>query len=382
MIMVLLIYTIILSFKWWHSYRYITKHSPKACGQTQMVQSITIMQPILSGDPELAAMLEQNLRNNQAPTYLWLIDQDDAVGKSITQVLQHQYAHIDIQIVECPPCPEGINPKLLKLNIGAGLIEEGLVVILDDDTVLPAATLSALAEALNVGKLATALPYYQAAKGGWASITAQFVNSNSALTYLSQAQLVGAVTLNGMCYALGLKDIRALDNFKGILKELTDDYALATILKQSGHKIVQVPQPVYVKTSVANGQHYISLMHRWFVFSTLLWASEPWRKKAFIGVLYAMPPVLFAIVVCQLLFLATNPASFIISGLALAIRSFMIVTLNKRLTGKARHHVLASIIAELAQTFHLIHASLVRSIRWRSRRYVVKANGQFKNVST
>jgi ceramide glucosyltransferase len=41
----------------------------------------------------------------------------------------------------------------------------------------------------------------------------------------------------------------------------------------------------------------------------------------------------------------------------------------------------ASLLAELAQPLHALHAALRRTIRWRSRRYHVRANDDFAELS-
>ena len=44
---------------------------------------VTVMQPILSGDPSLGRNLEENLRYNPEARFLWLIDEDDGVARDL-----------------------------------------------------------------------------------------------------------------------------------------------------------------------------------------------------------------------------------------------------------------------------------------------------------
>ncbi len=372
-------YLIIFLIKWGLSLSYSIKDGRKKANLSKDEETVTVIQPILSGDPSLQQMLEKNLLFNPNARFLWLIDQEDEEARLITDQLQKANPNHQIQIVACPDCPNGINPKLFKLVRGVQLIIEGKVIILDDDTTLPAQTLSALLQGLETNDLVTVLPYYLSSKGFWSLLVNQFVNSNSAMTYLSQAQLMGAVTINGMCYAMDREMIRRLNDFENIQEELTDDYALATLLKNIKWKICQISQPVFVHTSIKNRSHYVSLMHRWFVFSTILWRSESFINRSLIGFLYAGPPLLLLSTICLL----PSVGSFylvVLFGFLLLVRSMFLIMLNRTLTGKSHHHFPGSAISELLQPLHLLHACLHRSIRWRSRKYRVSAKGKFIEV--
>jgi ceramide glucosyltransferase len=61
----------------------------------------------------------------------------------------------------------------------------------------------------------------------------------------------------------------------------------------------------------------------------------------------------------------------------LVLRSVMLRSLQIRLTGAARHRPMLSLASELLQPLHLLHAMLVKSIRWRTRHYRVYDNDRF-----
>ncbi|VDZ73845.1 Uncharacterised protein [Atlantibacter hermannii] len=46
---------------------------------------VTVMQPILSGDPALETVLDATVQNLPEATFLWLIDVDDAEAARVTQ---------------------------------------------------------------------------------------------------------------------------------------------------------------------------------------------------------------------------------------------------------------------------------------------------------
>jgi ceramide glucosyltransferase len=64
----------------------------------------------------------------------------------------------------------------------------------------------------------------------------------------------------------------------------------------------------------------------------------------------------------------------------LALRAVVLITVQRRLTGQSRHSPLLSILSELLQPLHMLHAIASRRIVWRTRRYVVRANDDFRAV--
>src|SRR5690349_11543179 len=74
----------------------------------------TIVQPILSGDPALAATLEDNVTQLPEARFVWLIDTDDEEAERVTIDLQRRYPGHRIERCVCPASPAGINPKLFK----------------------------------------------------------------------------------------------------------------------------------------------------------------------------------------------------------------------------------------------------------------------------
>ncbi|HEX7833375.1 MAG TPA: glycosyltransferase, partial [Thermoanaerobaculia bacterium] len=94
---------------------------------------ITILQPILGGDPALEQTLRANLA--QAPAharFLWLVDDDDAEGQRVTSSIDDAR----VRILRCPPPRAHENPKTAKLQRALADIDTPFVAILDDDTIL------------------------------------------------------------------------------------------------------------------------------------------------------------------------------------------------------------------------------------------------------
>ena len=339
--------------------------------------AVTILQPILGGDPRLAATLAANLAALPGAQFLWLLDADDSAGHAAAAkaLAAHPAAHVE-RIV-CPPPADGINPKLHKLAHAEPHVTTPRLAVLDDDTTLPAPTLAALLAALDRGAaLATALPLYAHDRDLWSSLTGQFVNNQSLLTYLPALLWQPPITINGMAYALDVATWRASGGFAPLVRHLTDDLAVARAMRTAGGTIYQARETVEVATTIRGGRHYVRLMHRWFVFASLLLRGESPAHRTLLLGLHGLPPLLLwsTLIATALAPSATTLAAF--GGLIVG-RAVVLITAQCVITGRVRHAPLASLLAELLQPLHLLHAQLDRTIHWRARCYRVRSETDF-----
>jgi len=340
---------------------------------------VSILQPILSGDPYLPEVLEDNLRAMAEARFFWLIDDDDGVAQTLTQALVHQYPECHIQIRSLPKAPEGTNPKSFKLQAVLTEVNTRVLLVLDDDARLSTSALEELVCALEQGDLVTALPCYREAVGLGGRLLAQFVNNNAALTYLPLLPFTGPISINGMCYALSTQRFKGLGGFSNILTHLTDDLAMARLLRQHQARLVQSTASVEVQTGIPDLGAYVRQMHRWFLFATLLLRTQSWQMKVLIGLLQGLHPwLLWLLIVIVLSF--PSPVTVLTLCLVLLIRSGVLCGLQKRLTTKVRHLPLLSVTSELLQPLHFLHATLQRTIQWRTRVYRVHDNDDFVSV--
>ena len=98
-----------------------------------------------------------------------------------------------IETIVCAAAPDGVNPKLFKLERARSEVSAGAFVVVDDDTRLTREGLAALLAALETHTLATGLPCYLDRPRDLPSrLLAEFVNNNAALTYLPLLTFVGA----------------------------------------------------------------------------------------------------------------------------------------------------------------------------------------------
>ncbi len=338
---------------------------------------VTIVQAILSGDPYLEAVLEDNLVSLSSARFLWVIDSDDTRAHAVTRRLRSRYAAREITIVECPQAPVGINPKAFKLDLAMGQVRTKLMLVLDDDSRLSADALDRLTAALESSDLCTALPCYRDDRRVATRLLSQFVNNNAALVYLPLLPLMPPVTINGMCYGLRCDYLRALGGFGRILNFLTDDLAMAQLVSSQGGIIRQSTATVEVQTGLRDVGHYIQQMHRWFLFATLLFREQTLRSNVVILLLQAIHPLVLWIAIVWAV-LRPSWVNAAVLAAVLGLRALVLIALQVILTGRPRMRPLISILSELAQPLHFLHALFNRTIRWRTRRYRVAANDAFR----
>ena len=341
---------------------------------------VTILQPILGGDPSLRETLQTNLKNaSDSARFVWLIDEADTVGREAAEPLVCSAVSPErATVILCRPCPAGINPKLFKLNLALPGVATEYVAVLDDDTSLSPEHLPRAIAALTDADLYTGLPRYTPGVGLWSELVAQFVNNNSVMTYLSLLDWTGPLTINGMFYVVRTDTLRSWGGFQPILDQLCDDYALARLAQRHGGRIRQGTTSQLIQTFVDGPRRYVSLMHRWFVFANVLVLDQPFGRRLLLAAWLGLPPLLlWGSLLCGF---GGWPGTAVL-GSVLLIRHAVIRGLRRRFFGGPQAvPPIRSLTAELLQPPHLIHAILSPVIVWRSRRIRVGRGGAFTSL--
>ncbi|HWJ82367.1 MAG TPA: glycosyltransferase [Nocardioides sp.] len=339
---------------------------------------VVVAQPILSGDPGLEDALRDNLLSLAGARFCWLVDTDDpeaqrVAGKLADELGRSADATTRVEVVRCDPAPDGTNPKLWKLQEALDrCTDDDVLVVLDDDTRLPAPSLGALLGGLGRATLVTGLPAYLPGTTVWARLVEQFVDNNAAVTYLPTKP----VTINGMTWAMRAVDLRAIGGFTPLLRNLTDDLAVAGRVLATGGTLCQTASPQWLTTTVPTSRHYARLMHRWFLFATLLLRRQPPSQVATISTLHGTHPLLLWTVLVGSA-RARRPGPLLA---LLAVRAVLIEVVQRRVYGRSLQRPLLSVVSELAQPAHLGHGALRRTITWRTRVYRVHADDRFEAV--
>jgi ceramide glucosyltransferase len=357
--------------------------APLAAGQ------VTVVQPILGGDPRLPEMLGASLRNtSEAVRFLWLVDSDDSPGRIAAEIVCREHAG-RVEIVCCDRPPDNVNPKTFKLGRAWPKISTHYAAVLDDDTTISDGNLQAAIAALRHCELYTGIPCYQSTATRWDSLLTHFVNNNSVMTYLGMLPLVGPLTINGMFYMMRTETVPP-GGFSSIDDRLCDDYALARLLRGNGRRIHQGIVPQYLATSISGMRHYMQIMHRWFVFARVLVRDQRPAVQMILLLMLGLPPILLGagvLATCALAmasFFAPAGAAYAAIaaaalGVSLAVRHGSIRILHSRVADReVPFRFFESILSELLQPVHACHALLVPTIRWRSRRIRVRPDNTFQ----
>lgn len=260
----------VLAVRLWKHWRVVRFFRRAAVSPRAGPELVSIMQPILSGDPFLESCLRRNLatKTGYQREWLWLIDDDDAEAQRLHGVLAAEFPGETIRMIVLPPPPQRTNPKLWKLRAGLAHIHGTMICVLDDDTSLPDWGLEQalpLLDAPNAG-LVFGLPFYRSFDTPWSALVALFVNSNSLPTYTSYIALTEPFTINGMFYALRRDTLAQIGDFAGLEGVLADDFAVAQRVRKAGLRLIQSPLRHAVATHVPSAARYRSLLQRWFIF--------------------------------------------------------------------------------------------------------------------
>lgn len=346
--------------------------------------SVTLVQPILGGDPRLAEVLGETLARTPAwARFLWLVDEGDAAGHAATAPLAMADPRVAVVVCEPPRLDE--NPKVKKLLLGAARVTTTFLAVLDDDTVVGEANLVAALDVLggldapSRAELYTGLPSYDLGDGLPSRLLAQFVNDGAPSTYLSLQAFFGALSLNGMFYVTRSAPLRASGALDAIRGAVCDDYALARELRSRGWRIHQGWTAMRLSTSVPSLAAYARQMHRWFVFALVLVRDQPLSRRAALLALLAAPPLTLA---AALGAASRGLGPTIAAALVLLARQFALTLVARRVLGTRPGGApgaapVASVLAELVQPLHAVHAMCVSTVRWRSRRVRVGPGGTY-----
>jgi ceramide glucosyltransferase len=295
-------------WKHWLVWRFFRRPIPPTAREPKCV---SILQPILSGDPMLAQCLHANLmvRSRYELEFIWLIDSDDPSAQTLCLELAAANEHHRVQLVTLPPPRQHDNPKTIKLIAGLAHARGDVICVLDDDTRLPDGGLEQCLPFLDqpaVG-LAFGLPYYCSFGTIWSSLVSLFVNDQSLLTYIPYTALTEPFTINGMFYAARRDVLEHVGGFDGLEGILADDFAVASRFRKHGYRLVQTPLCHAISTSVEGSRHYLSIIQRWFIFprESLLRHLNIYDQAVLYGL--AMLPALFPLVLLAALVVKPSP---------------------------------------------------------------------------
>lgn len=348
---------------------------------------VSILQPILSGDPTLPQTLAHNLaaHSTYAREFLWLVDEDDTLGQATCTALIAAHPDAGVRLLLQPPPPQGANPKTFKLVNGLAAARGDVICVLDDDTMLPAGGLEQCLPYLAQpgAGLAFGLPYQVNFTNAWSGLIALFVNTNSLPTYVPYASLHEPVTINGMFYALRRTTLDQLGGFDGLEPILADDFAVAQRVRSHGLHLVQTPLRHAISTQVPSLHRYLSLMQRWFIFPReSLLRHLPWREQVLVYALALVPTLLPPLLLLGLLLWPSTPLATLLA-LYFATSWAAFLHLDRAYLGHPTPTAWSLLVPALQVVFplQLLAALLLpQRITWRGHVMQVERGGSFHFV--
>ncbi|QBD77910.1 glycosyltransferase [Ktedonosporobacter rubrisoli] len=365
--------------------RFFRRSAPSSTASPTLV---SIIQPVLSGDPTMASCLERSLqlKSSYLLEYIWLTDRDDAAGQDICQNLMARYPNRPVQMISLPPPVEGQNPKTVKLIAGAKVARGEILCVLDDDTMLPDHGLELCLPYLakpGVG-LAFGLPYYVNYSNMWSSMVSAFVNSNSLLTYIPYTILTQPFTVNGMFYAIRRQVLTEVGGFEAIEHMFADDFAIAQLMRSHGYRLAQSPLCHGISTQVKGPRHYLSLIQRWFVLPRESLLRHVSRRERLITYALGLLPALYPLLLIITLLLRPSKAKLGYTLLYFGGNFAIFAYFNKRYLQKATPWRKAWWVPVMQIIFPLqllVALFSPQRINWRGNIVQVERGGNFHYVS-
>lgn len=348
---------------------------------------VSILQPILSGDPTLWDCLSGNLkmRTHYPTEFLWLIDDDDAVAQSECRKLLAQYPDTNARLISLPPPLDGISPKTFKLIEGLKQAQGEIIAVLDDDTILPDGGLEQCIPFLDKPEVGVAfgLPYYRNFSNIWCTLVSCVVNGNSLLTYVPYTFFIKPFTVNGMFYVIKREILDKVNGFSGLETSIVDDHAIAQRFRSHGYQLAQTPVCHGISTQIQNFSHYFNLLNRWFIFPQASIMKSATILELFVFYSMAFFPTLFplAIVIYVLAFPSISSILY-----ALVYFGFSYYMLSQFNTNYLRNATPSSkigllLLVQIVLPFNIFLALLSpRKINWRGHIMQLTNDGGFNFV--
>jgi ceramide glucosyltransferase len=229
---------------------------------------VTILQPVVSGDPLLERWLEGTVRMKSAVSFdvLWLLDHHDLEAHRICERIARAVPD-RCRALDVAPPGEREAPKLKKLVAGVHAARGDVLVALDDDTMLADHTLERVLPHLDRAGLVFLLPCYTSFQNLWSRLVAFFVNANAFSTFIASEVATGSAVMPGMFWAMRRETVRALGDLQPFIGAIVDHEALSIAVRKLGLSMELAPATHDLSTMIPNARAYFRLMHRWFAYA-------------------------------------------------------------------------------------------------------------------
>ncbi|MBZ8182503.1 glycosyltransferase [Oscillatoria salina] len=367
-----------------HFFSQVSPPLPDEIGQDNDNIQISILQPILSGDPTLWSCLSGNLEmvTSYQCEFLWLVDTDDEIGIAGCQELINSYPERHIRLLTLPPPPDKISPKTYKLIEGLKQSQGEYITVLDDDTILPDWAFEQSLPLLNQPEIGVTfgLPYYLNFSNLWSSLLAAVVNGNSLLTYIPYTYLIKPITLNGMFFVIKKEILAQINGFSGLENTLVDDHAIAMRFREYNYQLKQSPVCHGISTQVNNLTHYLNIINRWFIFPQASIMRLGNFQDLLIFYTIVLLPTCFPLLIFLYTLIFPSIYTLTYSLIYFSFSYWMLAKFNQNYLNQAtpNHKIILLIILQILLPINII-LSLIspKKINWRGHIMEIKKDGTF-----
>ncbi|MCB0208034.1 MAG: glycosyltransferase [Anaerolineae bacterium] len=347
--------------------------------------TISVLQPLLSGDAELWSNLRHNVTvdQNLNTEWIWLVDASDSNGLQGCRQLINDFPNKKIRLVVCPAAPENVNPKVFKLNIGVRATQAKYIAVLDDDTMITPQLLTESMATLKseAADLVFGLPYYISKSTIWSRLVASFVNSSSLLSYIPYTFFLKPFTINGMYYMTSRQTLVSNDVFKQIENELCDDYAIAQFYSLRGLKLHQTPLLHPLNAKVESFSQFSKLLRRWFLFPMVSLIPQLSFHQLAVFLSSILVPVFTMWTGITLLITVPKTSARVSAFLLLLTKTGILALVNKRYLNNV-DSVLSMVCMQLITPLYILLALIgPREITWRDKRIKVLPSNKMRIIS-
>jgi ceramide glucosyltransferase len=343
--------------------------------------SVTLLQPITRGVPDLAYNLNRRLELDYlAPIqHLLICDAHDAASQAICQAVGLQHPQARIEIVTVPAEAGALASKVQKLQAAIPRAAGEVLCFIDDDVAPRANALRELIPYLEQPRAGAAfgLACYTNWRDFWSSAMSSFVNANALLSYIPLLYLTEPFTITGHCYALRRATFDAVGGLVGMAGRIDDDHELARRLQRHGLCCIQTPMIYDVDNHLPTLAAYSAQMRRWFVFPRLLMAPYLSRRDRAATALGSVGTILPSLVALLALLSRSRRA---LGGLAAVLGAFAAVYLagERRYLRRATplRGLVALPIAALIAPLQIVSGLLAGDeVQWRGQRLRIRRDG-------
>jgi ceramide glucosyltransferase len=272
---------------------------------------VTILQPVVSGDERLEAVMRATLqaKNAHRVEVLWLAETDDVEAAAITARLVAGLdgsGAVTARLVPVPKPGPHDSPKMNAMCAGFAVATGDVIISLDDDTCLKDGDVDAAVAALDgpdVG-LSFFMPCYVSHGTWWSSLLSVFVNASGIPTYVA-SEAVGATTMPGVFWAMKRSVLEGLGGFERFRHMIVDHEGQQAAVRAAGLRMVPLPRTHDTETSLSSARDYVTIMQRWFTYARDGYFRTHGARVIAATVVIGMVPTMLPLV--ALLLLALQP---------------------------------------------------------------------------